>query len=128
MKTVLTVDDSKIVRSMVTQHLKDFGVNVVEATNGQEGVAAAREHTPDLILLDVTMSVMDGRQALGELRKDEATKGIPIIMLTAESCRELVTEILKLGVTGYIVKPFQKDVFAAEVSKVLGAPGAQPVV
>ncbi|MEO6029870.1 MAG: response regulator [Candidatus Binatia bacterium] len=124
MSTVLTVDDSKVVRSMVTRHLQPYGCTIVEATNGQEGVEMARTHQPDLVLLDVTMPVMDGLQALAELRKDEATKKIPVIMLTAESGRDLVVEIAKLGVNGYIVKPFQQDTFEKEVSKVLGAPGA----
>jgi two-component system cell cycle response regulator len=122
MKKVLTVDDSKVVRSMVSRHLQPYGCEVIEAANGQEGVEAARANRPDLILLDVTMPVMDGRQCLAEIRKDAATKAIPVIMLTAESGRELVVEIAKLGVNGYIVKPFQKDGFEKEVSKVLGPP------
>src|SRR5512143_2142903 len=104
MKKVLTVDDSKVVRSMVTRHLQPYGCEVLEATNGQEGVDVAKANHPDLILLDVTMPVMDGKQALAELRKDPTTKPIPVIMLTAESGRELVVEIIKLGVSGYIVK------------------------
>jgi CheY-like chemotaxis protein len=124
MSTVLTVDDSKVVRSMVTRHLQPYGCTILEATNGQEGVEMARTHQPDLVLLDVTMPVMDGRQALGELRKDAATKGIPVIMLTAESGPDLVVEIAKLGVNGYLVKPFQQETFDKELSKILGAPGA----
>jgi two-component system cell cycle response regulator len=108
MKKVLTVDDSKVVRSMVMRHLQPYGCEVVEATNGQEGVEAAKQHMPDLVLLDVTMPVMDGKQALAAMRADAATKAIPVVMLTAESGRELVMEIVKLGVSGYIVKPFQK--------------------
>ncbi len=124
MKKVLTIDDSKVVRSMVTRHLQPYGCEVVEATNGQEGVEAAKQHQPDLILLDVTMPVMDGKQALAAIRADAATKALPVIMLTAESGRELVVEIVKLGVNGYIVKPFQKESFEKEVSKILGAPAA----
>ncbi|HLK10314.1 MAG TPA: response regulator [Candidatus Binatia bacterium] len=127
MKTVLTVDDSKVVRSMVARHLQPYGCRVLEAANGEEGVAAAREHRPDLILLDVTMPVMDGREALGALRADPACKAIPVIMLTAESGKDLVLEIARLGVTGYIVKPFQKETFDKEVSKVLGPPGAAAI-
>lgn len=126
MKKVLTIDDSKVVRSMVMRHLQPYGCQVVEATNGQEGVEAAKQHQPDLVLLDVTMPVMDGKQALAAMRADAATKAIPVIMLTAESGRELVMEIVKLGVSGYIVKPFQKEGFDKEVSKILGAPSATP--
>ena len=128
MKKVLTVDDSKVVRSMVTRYLQGYGVAVIEATNGQEGVDAARQHQPDLVLLDITMPVMDGRQALAELRKDPACNAIPVIMLTAETGRDIVVEIAKLKVNGYIVKPFQKETFDQAVSKVLGAPTGEASV
>lgn len=121
MSTVLTIDDSKVVRTMVARHLQPYGCTVVEAQNGVEGLAAARQHHPDLILLDVTMPVMDGRQCLAELRKDELCRAIPVVMLTAESGRDLVVELAKLGVSGYIVKPFEAATFDKEVGKVLGA-------
>ncbi len=124
MKTVLTVDDSKVVRTMVARHLEPYHCRLLEAANGEEGVAAARAHRPDLILHDVTMPVIDGREALAALRRDPACQAIPVIMLTAESGKDLVLEIARLGVTGYIVKPFQKETFEKEVSKVLGPPGA----
>lgn len=123
MKTVLTVDDSQVVRAMVTRHLQRYGCSILEAADGQEGINMARAHHPDLVLLDVTMPVMDGKQALAELRKDTTTKGIPVVMLTAESGRDLVVELLELGVNGYIVKPFQQETFDKEVSKFLGVPG-----
>jgi two-component system cell cycle response regulator len=122
MKTVLTVDDSKVVRSMVSRYIKPWGCQLIEAADGKEGVEAAREHKPDLILLDITMPVMDGREALAELRKDAACKSIPVIMLTAESGKDIVIEVAKLGVAGYIVKPFQKETFEKGISKVLGDP------
>ena len=112
MKKVLTVDDSKVVRTMVARHLQPYGCQVLEAANGREGVDVARKEQPDLILLDVTMPVMDGRQALAEIRQDAALKGTPVVMLTAESGKDLVLEIAKLGVKGYIVKPFTKATFA----------------
>ncbi len=108
---------------MVTRHLQPYGCLVLEAANGREGVDLARAHRPDLVLLDGTMPVMDGREALAELRRDPLTKGIPVIMLTAETGRELVVEIARLGVSGYIVKPFGPETFDREVQKVLGAPG-----
>jgi CheY-like chemotaxis protein len=123
MSTVLTVDDSKVVRSMVTRHLQRYGCSVVEAANGAEGVALARAHTPDLVLLDVSGSDMIGHRALAALRGDDVTKSIPVIVLTAESGHDLVTEIASLDVCGHIVKPFQRETFDKEVSKVLGAPG-----
>jgi two-component system, cell cycle response regulator len=124
MKTVLTIDDSKVVRSMVARSLQAYACRIIEAQNGKEGVESAQQNKPDLILLDVTMPVMDGRQALTELRNDPACRNIPVIMLTAESGKDLVVEVAKLGITGYIVKPFKQDTFDAEVKKVLGEPGA----
>ncbi|MCW5892475.1 MAG: response regulator [bacterium] len=128
MKKVLTVDDSKVVRSMVARHLQPYGCEVIEAQNGQEGYETAKASQPDLVLLDVTMPVMDGKACLAAIRGDAATRALPVIMLTAESGRELVVEIAKLGVAGYIVKPFQKDGFEREVSKVLGPPSAEAAV
>jgi CheY-like chemotaxis protein len=126
MSTVLTVDDSKVVRTMVTRHLRPYGCTIIEAQNGQEGVALARAHKPDLVLLDVTMPVMDGRQALVELRKDDATKIVPVIMLTSERGSDLAPEVAALGVQGCIVKPFRQVTFDREVSKVLGRDAARP--
>ena len=127
MKTVLTVDDSKVVRSMVSRFMGPWGCELIEATDGKQGVEAARKHKPDLILLDTTMPVMDGRAALTELRKDPHCKSIPVIMLTVESGKDVVIEVAKLGVAGYIIKPFQKETFDAAVSKVLGdPPGVTP--
>ena len=123
MKKVLAVDDSRVVRMMVARYLQAFACHLVEAANGQEGVAAAAQHRPDLILLDLAMPVMDGRQALAELRRSPATSATPVIVLTAEHGREVMAEIATLGVNGWIVKPFQKDTFDREVRKVLGAPG-----
>jgi two-component system cell cycle response regulator len=126
MRNVLTIDDSKVVRTMVTRHLQPYTCTVKEAQNGLEGLEAARQHQPDLILLDVTMPVMDGRETLAEIRKDPEIQATPIIMLTAESGRDLVLEIARLGVKGYIVKPFTKEIFEAEVDKVLGKGGTVP--
>ena len=126
MAKVLTVDDSTVVRTMVTRGLKPFGCEIVEAANGQEGVEAARREHPDLILLDVTMPVMDGLQALAAIRAEPTTKAIPVLMLTTAGGDDLVVEIVKLGVKGYIAKPFTSETFEKEVGKVLGAPGIKP--
>jgi two-component system chemotaxis response regulator CheY len=122
MKTVLTIDDSRVVRSMVAHGLSAFGCAVIEAANGREGVDAARQHRPDLVLLDVTMPVMDGRAALAELRSDAETRATPVILLTTEEGSDLVAEIAALGVSGCLAKPFQAQTLAREVSKVLGKP------
>jgi len=100
MAKVLTVDDSKVVRTMVTKALQPFACEVVEAASGQEGVDAAERERPDLILLDVAMPVMDGLQALAAIRGNPVTKSTPVIMLTTESSKDLGAEIVRLGVKG----------------------------
>ena len=125
MKKVLTIDDSKVVRSMVARALAPYGCEVIEAEDGEQGLAAAREHTPDLVLLDITMPVLDGRETLRRMREDEACRRLPVLMMTAETGKETVLDVARLGVAGYIVKPFRQETFDKEVRKILGEP-AQP--
>jgi CheY-like chemotaxis protein len=120
MKTVLTIADSKVVRSMVVRGLAAFSCTLIEAGSGGEGVEAARRHRPDLVLLDATLPAVDGRPALAVLRGDSATAGIPVILLTNDE----TVDAVGLGAVGAVVKPFQVATLEREVRKVLGAPGA----
>lgn len=116
---ILTVDDSKTVRIIVRKAFKSFDCEILEAANGVEGLAAASKETPDIILLDVTMPVMDGVEMLTKLKADPATRSIPVIMLTAEGGRETVLKIAKIGIRDYIVKPFKEDVLCEKVARVI---------
>jgi two-component system, cell cycle response regulator len=116
---VLTVDDSKTVRIIVKKAFKPFDVEILEAANGVEGLAVAAKESPDLILLDVTMPVMDGVEMLTKLKSDVALKGIPVIMLTAEGGRDNVLKIAKIGVRDYLVKPFKEEVLIEKASRVI---------
>jgi len=106
---ILSIDDSRTVRMIVTRTLKNHDCTICEATNGEEGLVVAARERPDVILLDITMPVMDGITMLGKLRADPELKGTPVIMLTAESGRENVAHIASLGVRDYLVKPFRED-------------------
>ncbi len=116
---VLTVDDSKTVRIIVKKAFKPFDCEILEAANGVEGLAVAAKESPDLILLDVTMPVMDGVEMLTKLKSDPALKGIPVIMLTAEGGRDNVLKIAKIGVRDYLVKPFKEEVLVEKASRVI---------
>jgi two-component system cell cycle response regulator len=116
---VLTVDDSKTVRIIVKKAFKSFDCEIIEAANGVEGLAAAAKETPDLILLDITMPVMDGVEMLTKLKADPALKAIPVIMLTAEGGRDNVLKIAKIGVRDYIVKPFKEEVLVEKVGRII---------
>ncbi len=116
---VLAVDDSKTVRIIVKKAFKSFDCDVVEAQNGVEGLALAAKESPDIILLDIAMPVMDGVEMLTKLKSDPSLKSIPVIMLTAEAGRENVMKIAKIGVRDYIVKPFKEEVLVDKVSRIV---------
>lgn len=116
---VLTVDDSKAVRLIVRKAFRNFDVDILEASNGVEGLAVASKEGPDIILLDVTMPVMDGVEMLTKLKSDALLKSIPIVMLTAEAGKENVMKIAKIGIRDYVVKPFKEEVLIEKVSRII---------
>jgi two-component system cell cycle response regulator len=118
-KTVLTIDDSKTVRTVISKHLAPFSVGMLEAENGEEGVACARKGSPDLILLDYNMPVMDGYHTLVELKTDPALKAIPVVMVTTETSKETVMKLLKLGLNDYIAKPFTREILLRKINPIL---------
>jgi two-component system, cell cycle response regulator len=122
---ILTVDDSKTVRIIVRKAFRGFDCEILEASNGVEGLAVAAKEQPHLILLDVTMPVMDGVEMLTRLKADPAIKAIPVIMLTAEGGRDNVLKIAKIGVRDYLVKPFKEEVLIEKAARVVDL---QPVV
>ena len=116
---ILSVDDSKTIRMIVKRTFAPYDCTVLEAANGEEGLATAAAEKPDLIVLDITMPVMDGVTMLDKLKESADLKAIPVIMLTAESGRENVAYIAKLGVRDYLVKPFKDDQLIEKVKRVI---------
>jgi len=116
---VLSVDDSRTIRMIVGKAFRPYDCQMVEACNGEEGLATAAREKPDLIILDVTMPVMDGVTMLTKLKEDATLKSIPVIMLTAESGRDNVLQIAKLGVRDYLVKPFKEDQLIEKAGKII---------
>lgn len=116
---VLAVDDSKTIRMIVKKAFKSFNCEIFEAANGKEGLEMAAEKKPGLIILDITMPVMTGPEALAKLKSDPELAKIPVIMLTAESGKENVMKILKMGVKDYMVKPFKGPALIERVKKIL---------
>jgi two-component system, chemotaxis family, chemotaxis protein CheY len=120
-KTILSVDDSASIRQMVKLTLSGAGYEVVQAGDGAEGLAKARDTTVDLIVTDLNMPVMNGLDLIRELRKLPAYKGVPILFLTTESDAAMKQEAKSAGATGWITKPFQQEQLVAVVRKVIGA-------
>ena len=116
---ILSVDDSRTIRLIVGKTFRPYDVQIIEAANGEEGLVKAAQEKPDLIILDVTMPVMDGVTMLTKLKEDANLKGIPVIMLTAESGRENVLQIARLGVRDYLVKPFKEDQLIEKAGRIV---------
>lgn len=116
---VLTVDDSKTIRMIVKKAFKSFDSVLFEGENGVEGLAVAAKEKPDLIVLDITMPVMNGIEMLKRLKSEPDLKEIPVIMLTAESGKENVMQIVKMGVKDYMVKPFKGDQLIERIEKIV---------
>jgi len=118
-KKILIADDEPNIRSLVSRMLgKDY--IVIEATNGEEAIDIAKRQEPDLILMDLMMPQMDGYTACSSIKADQATKGIPVVMLTG-----VVHELNKrfardMGADAYITKPFSADELLRQVKQVLG--------
>ena len=118
-KKILSVDDSRTIRLIVGRSFRPYDVQLFEATNGEEGLVAAAKEKPDLIILDVTMPVMDGVTMLTKLKENPELKTIPVIMLTAESGRENVLQIAKIGVRDYLVKPFKEEQLIEKAGRII---------
>ena len=116
---MLIIDDSDIMRQMVSFTLHAASFAVVEAGNGQEGLSQLDGTTPDLIITDLNMPVMDGITFIRQARSRAATRYVPILMLTTESQAEKKLAGKAAGATGWIVKPFEPSKLLAVVSKVL---------
>ncbi len=105
MTKVLLAEDDDFSRDMLTRRLQKAGYDIVAVRDGREAVAAALQHRPDLILLDLDMPVMDGRSAMRLLKTDVRTFRIPIIVLTAHTNTEDVAAALSTGCFSYEAKP-----------------------
>jgi two-component system cell cycle response regulator len=121
MPRILTVDDSRTVRMILTKQVSELGFEIDEAEDGEQGLLKLEESSFDLVLLDVTMPVLDGPGMLARMR--EAGNKTPVLMLTSESKRSIVAQLMKLGIDDYILKPFKNDELKRKVLKSLKMEG-----
>jgi len=116
---VLVVDDSLVMRRIIGNHLRALGYSdILEADNGRRALRILEEERIDLILSDWCMQVMHGIELLRNVRKNEATKNIPFIMVTAEAQPHLILEAIRAQVSDYVVKPFTRDTLRESIEKV----------
>jgi len=113
--TILVVEDNPTNMKLSTFLLESADYTVLAATNAEIGLTLAREARPDLILMDIQLPGMDGLEATALLKADEATRGIPVIALTALAMKGDEERILAAGCDGYIAKPLDYKDFLATI-------------
>ena len=116
---ILNVDDSTTIRLSLARLFARFACEWRQAVNGEEGLAAALQEKPDLILSDWNMPVMDGITMVRRMRENPALKRIPVIMLTTEAGPEHIATAARLGVRDYVTKPFRDEELLAKVGRVI---------
>ncbi len=121
-RTVLVVDDSEVIRSLIVLILELDGFATVQARDGQECLELVKTVQPDLITLDVAMPRLDGFETVARLRADEATAGIPIVMVSARAQGNDLARGAELGVDAYVTKPFEPDELVATVRRLMERP------
>jgi two-component system cell cycle response regulator DivK len=107
MATILIVEDNPANMKLTVFLLQHAGYGVLSATDAESGLALARERHPDLILMDIQLPGMDGLAAIELLKRDEATRAIPVIVLTALAMKGDEARIREAGCDGYIAKPMR---------------------
>jgi two-component system cell cycle response regulator DivK len=116
MASVLIVEDNADNLKLATFLLQSAGHTVISASNAEAGLALARSDHPELILMDIQLPGMDGLEATGLLKKDERTRSIPVIALTALAMKGDEERIRAAGCDGYIGKPMRYKEFLAAVT------------
>lgn len=117
MNRILIVEDNEKNLKLFGVIVKSLGYEILTAMNGEEGVVIAKKESPDLILMDIQMPVMDGITALNMLKSEERTKNIPVIALTSYAMARDKEKFLGLGFSDYISKPIDVNKFKETIEK-----------
>jgi DNA-binding response OmpR family regulator len=117
---VLVAEDDEDILALVVFDLEDEGYEVLTARNGTEAIRLAFERLPDLILLDVAMPGLDGYEVTRRLRADEATRGTPVVLLTARAQVKDVILGFEAGANDYVTKPFKPEELRTRLHAALG--------
>lgn len=117
MAKIMVVDDAMFMRTKASRLLSQEGYEVIEAADGSEAVRKYQAEKPDLVLMDITMPVMDGIEALKAIKSYD--EGAKVIMVTALGQRSMVLEAIRAGARDFVVKPFQPDKLVEAVKRQL---------
>jgi len=120
-KTVLIVEDQIEMRAINAMYLHHYGFRVLAADNGMEGVEAARELHPDVIVMDISMPGMDGIRATEALKRDPETEDIPVLIVTAHPYGSVGKRAVDAGCDAYLTKPCDPRRLLQEIQRHLNA-------
>jgi two-component system alkaline phosphatase synthesis response regulator PhoP len=119
-RTVLIIEDEKLIIVSTQMVLEAAGFRVESATNGEDGIAKAKSQAPDLVLLDIMMPGIDGWETLTRLKRDAATANIPVVIFTAREHSRGHQKSAEMGAVDYFRKPFEPDELIELVEKYVG--------
>jgi two-component system cell cycle response regulator DivK len=127
MTKILIVEDNEMNREMLSRRLRTRGYDVLLAVDGADGVDVARAGSPDLILMDMSLPVVDGWEATRRMKADVALRGIPVIALTAHAMANDRDKALEAGCDDYDTKPIELPRLLAKMEALLQQRVAEPV-
>lgn len=120
---ILIVDDSTLTRKAIRRIIGMIGLDVdeiLEAGNGSEAIDILSDHNIDLVLADLNMPVMDGFEMIYKMRGNEATKNIPVVIVSTESSATGIEKLLADGASDYLHKPFKPEQFKEVIERTVG--------
>ena len=120
MTKVLVVEDNEMNRDMLSRRLARRGFQVIFAVDGQQGVDLARSERPDIILMDMSLPVIDGWEATRRVKSDDATRGVPVIGLTAHAMAGDREKAIEAGCDDYDTKPVELERLIGKMERLLG--------
>ena len=117
MSRILAVDDTRALRNLLVDCLKNAGHEVVVASDGREALDQLREHRPDMVITDLNMPIMNGLEFIEAARQDPAGQHVPMLLLTTETAQELKERAREVKATGWLSKPFDPGQIVSLVAR-----------
>src|SRR6056297_3932774 len=126
-ETVLIVDDEADILQLIKYNLEKEGYRTICTTSGEQALFEAKRHIPNLLVLDLMLPGVDGIEVCTRIRATEATKNMPILMVTAKSDESDIITGLEVGADDYITKPFSPKVLIARIRAILRRSRRNPI-
>jgi CheY-like chemotaxis protein len=123
---VLLVEDANFNQRAARMTLESGGYDVIDAEEGSKAILLAKHHTPDLVVLDLGLPDIDGLAVANDLKGDDSTREIPILVCSADARQETIDACIQAGCSEYLVKPFSADDLLAAVERTMAKDGGAP--